>query len=211
MGTVFPELDDRLRAWIDRQPMFFVATAPSGDDGHVNLSPKGGRGTLAVLGARELAYVDLFGSGIETVAHLKQNGRIVVMFCAFEGPPKILRVHGRGESVAMADPRFAGLLSRFTLPEEAAASVRGIIRIDITRVADSCGFVVPRMSFQEDRRQLYQVADSWIRRDGPDAIRDYCDVNNQHSIDGLPGLDPFATAVATDEQRSTYQHEGRKL
>src|SRR5918992_3407984 len=134
MGTVFPEIDDRLREWIARQPMFFVATAPSGDDGHLNLSPKGGKGTLAVLGPRELAYVDLFGSGIETVAHLKQNGRIVLMLCAFDGPPMIVRLHGRGEVVEMADLRFAGLLARFDLPAEARTSIRSVVRVDVTRI-----------------------------------------------------------------------------
>jgi hypothetical protein len=210
MGTVFPEIDDRLREWIARQPMFFVATAPSGDDGHLNLSPKGGKGTLAVLGPRELAYVDLFGSGIETVAHLKQNGRIVLMLCAFDGPPMIVRLHGRGEVVEMADPRFTGLLARFDLPAEARTSIRSVVRVDITRIADSCGFVVPLMDYRDDRRQLYRTADTWLRQDGPDAIRDYCDVNNPHSIDGLPGLSPFGEKV-TDEQRTRHAHEGHKL
>lgn len=210
MGTVFPELDDRLRKWIARQPLFFVATAPSGDDGHLNLSPKGGQGTLAVLGPRELAYVDLFGSGIETVAHLKQNGRIVLMWCAFTGPPMVVRVHGRGEVVEMADPRFAELLARFDLPAEARSSVRGMIRVDVTRIADSCGFVVPKMEYREERQALYRTADAWLRQDGPDAIQAYCDVNNLESIDGIPGLSPFGVEV-TDEQRARFTHDGNKL
>jgi hypothetical protein len=210
MGTVFPEIDDRLREWIARQSMFFVATAPSGDGGHLNLSPKGGRGTLAVLGPRELAYVDLFGSGIETVAHLKQNGRIVLMLCAFEGAPMIVRLHGRGEVVEMADPRFAGLLARFDLAAEARMSIRSVIRVDVTRIADSCGFVVPLMDYRDERRQLYRSADAWLRQDGPDAIRDYCDVNNPQSIDGLPGLSPFGER-ATAEQHARHAHEGHKL
>lgn len=210
MGTVFPELDDQLRGWIARQPMFFVATAPSGDGGHLNLSPKGGQGTLAVLGPRELAYVDLFGSGIETVAHLKQNGRVILMWCAFTGPPMVVRVHGQGEVVEMTDPRFAELLARFDLPAEAHGSVRGMIRVDITRIADSCGFVVPRMDYREERRALYRTADAWLRQDGPDAIRAYCDVNNLESIDGLPGLSPFGVEV-TEEQRVRFTHDGNKL
>ncbi|GAA4735411.1 pyridoxamine 5'-phosphate oxidase family protein [Phytohabitans rumicis] len=210
MGSVLPEIDDRLRGWLLRQPMFFVATAPSGDGGHVNLSPKGGKGTLAVLGQQELAYVDLFGSGIETVAHLKQNGRITMMFCSFEGPPMIIRVHGRGEPVEMADPRFPDLLARFDLAEEARSSVRGIVRIDAARISDSCGFVVPVMAYQEERRQLYRTAEAWLEQRGPSAIRDYCDVNNEHSIDGLPGLSPFGGDIGED-QRARAAHEGRKL
>lgn len=210
MGTVLPEIDDRLRGWLLKQHMFFVATAPSGDGGHVNLSPKGGSGTLAVLGPHEVAYVDLFGSGVETVAHLKQNGRIVLMFCAFDGPPMIIRLHGRGEPVEMADPRFPDLVSRFALPEEAHSSVRGIIRIDVARISDSCGFVVPRMAYQEDRRQLFRTAEAWLDQRGPNAIRDYCDVNNEHSIDGLPGLTPFGDDIP-DAERARVSHEGRKL
>lgn len=210
MGTVFPELDAQLQKWIAKQPMFFVATAPSGDEGHLNLSPKGGQGTLAVLGPHELAYVDLFGSGIETVAHLKQNGRIILMWCAFQGPPMVIRVHGRGEVIEMADPRFAELLTRFDLPTEAHSSVRGMIRVDITRIADSCGFVVPKMDYREERRALYKTADAWLRQDGPDAIRAYCDVNNLESIDGLTGLSPFGVEV-TEEQRTRFTHDGNKL
>jgi Pyridoxamine 5'-phosphate oxidase len=210
MGSVLPEIDDRLRDWMMRQPMFFVATAPSGDDGHLNLSPKGGRGTFAVLGPHELAYVDLFGSGIETVSHLKQNGRVVMMFCAFDGPPMIIRVHGRGETVEMADPRFDDLLARFDLADEARPSVRSIIRVEATRISDSCGFVVPLMAYQEERRQLFRTADAWLDQRGPDAIRDYCDVNNGHSIDGLPGLTPFGGSL-TETGRARASHEGRKL
>jgi hypothetical protein len=210
MATVLPEIDDRLREWMLRQPMYFVATAPSGDDGHLNLSPKGGRGTFAVLGPRELAYVDLFGSGIETVSHLKQNGRVVIMFCAFDGPPMIIRVHGRGEPVEMTDPRFDDLLARFDLADEARPTVRSIIRVEATRISDSCGFAVPLMAYQEDRRQLYRTAEAWLDQRGPDAIRDYCDVNNGHSIDGLPGLTRFGGSV-TETERARAAHEGRKL
>jgi hypothetical protein len=210
MGSVLPEIDDRLREWLLRQPMYFVSTAPSGDGGHVNLSPKGGRGTFTVLGPRELAYVDLFGSGIETVSHLKQNGRVVIMFCAFDGPPMIIRVHGRGEPVEMTDPRFDDLLARFDLADEARPTVRSIIRVEATRISDSCGFAVPLMAYQEDRRQLYRTAETWLDQRGPDAIRDYCDVNNGHSIDGLPGLTPFGGSV-TETDRARAAHEGRKL
>jgi hypothetical protein len=207
MASVLPEIDDRLRDWIGRQHMFFVATASSGDEGHVNLSPKGARETFAVLGPHEVAYVDLYGSGIETVSHLKQNGRLVIMFCAFEGPPKIVRLHGRATVVEQHDPEFGELFAHFTLSDEALTAVRSIIRLDVMRIGDSCGFVVPEMAFQRQRRQLFDHAASQIRRNGPDGVRAYCDVNNGHSIDGIAGLEPFGTDVA-DERLA---HEGRKL
>ncbi|MEV5961003.1 pyridoxamine 5'-phosphate oxidase family protein [Kribbella sp. NPDC051952] len=208
MGTVFPDLNEDLLAWIGRQPMFFVGTAPSGDGGHVNISPKGGEGTLQVLGPKQLAYVDLFGSGIETVAHLKQNGRIVVMFCAFSGAPKTLRVHGRGEVLEQADPRFAEVFAHFSLADEMLPTVRSIIRIDVERVADSCGYGVPEMTMKAERKALYKTAAGWIRQRGDDAIERYCDVNNGESIDGIAGLTPFGSAV---DDESRYTHEGRRL
>src|SRR3954451_24612405 len=99
MGKVFDEIDEKLAAWIGRQRMFFVGTAPSGADGHVNVSPKGPIGSLRILDPRTVAYLDVVGSGAETIAHLRDNGRIVVMLCAFEGPPRILRLPGRGEAL----------------------------------------------------------------------------------------------------------------
>jgi hypothetical protein len=210
MGAVFAELDDKLRSWIDRQPLFFVGTAPSGSTGHVNVSPKGGRGTLAILGGHEIAYVDLFGSGIETVAHLKQNGRIVLMFCAFEGAPRILRIHGRGEVVEMGDSRFEALLRHFELTPDLLPTVRSVIRVAIQRIADSCGYVVPEMSYRRERRALVKTAQAWIDERGDDAIRTYCDVNNGASIDGLPGLTPFGSQP-DDEERVRLSHLGRRL
>jgi pyridoxamine 5'-phosphate oxidase-like protein len=210
MGSVLADIDDRLAAWMVGQPLFFVATAPAELDGHVNLSPKGGRGTFAVLGPHEVAYVDLYGSGVETVAHLKENGRIVIMLCAFEGPPKIVRLHGHGEVVEQADTRWGALFARFTLADEVLPTVRSIVRVQVSRISDSCGFVVPEMAYVRDRQQLFNGAASSIRRHGPDAIRDYCDVNNAQSIDGLPALSPHGGRVS-DEQRRTFAHEGRKL
>jgi hypothetical protein len=132
------------------------------------------------------------------------------MWCAFEGPPTVIRIHGHGEVIEMPDPRFTELLPHFNLPAEAHGSVRGMIRVDITRIADSCGFVVPRMDYREERRALYRTADAWLRQDGPDAIRAYCDVNNLESIDGLTGLSPFGVEV-TEEQRTRFTHDGHKL
>ena len=151
-----------------------------------------------------------FGSGIETVAHLKQNGRIVVMMCAFSGRPQVVRLHGRGTVVEMHDPAFAELLTSFDLSDEALSAVRGMVTVDVQRVSTSCGYVVPLMEFAEERKVLYKTAAAWRQRRGPDAIPDYCDVNNGTSIDGLPGLTPFGADV-TEEQRRTHSAEGRKL
>src|SRR3954466_6409466 len=142
MGKVFDAIDDKLAAWIARQRMFFVGTAPSGADGHVNVSPKGPIESLRILDPHTIAYLDVIGSGAETIAHLRDNGRIVVMLCSFEGSPRIVRLHGRGEVLYPADPRFAELLGGFQRPG-VTESERAIVRVDVTRVADSCGYGVP--------------------------------------------------------------------
>jgi len=182
MGQVYEAIDGRLRDFVQAQPVYFVATAPSGDDGHVNLSPKGMSGTLAVLDEHRVAYLDYFGSGAETIAHLRENGRIVVMFCAFNGPPKIVRLHGKGEPVLATDPRFAELWPVFDGQERHA--VRSIIVVDVTRVSDSCGFAVPVMDYVGDRDLLIQAHS---RRDDA-ALVDYGATRNATSIDGLPAL-----------------------
>jgi len=141
MAKVFDAIDARLAAWIARQRMFFVATAPSGDGGHVNVSPKGPIETLRVLDEHTVAYLDLVGSGAETVAHLQDNGRIVVMLCAFEGPPRIVRLHGRGE---VLEPGVVDFPDATALPEQH----RTVIRVAVERIADSCGFGVPLMTYE---------------------------------------------------------------
>jgi len=191
MAKLFDAIDDKLQAFIEAQPMFFVATAPSGDGGHVNLSPKGGRNLFRVTGPHGFAYVDLVGSGIETIAHLRENGRIVIMFCAFEGGPKIVRLHGTGRPVQQGDNGFAEALARFELTDEQRPTVRSVIDVEVTRVADSCGFVVPRMDYVGERDQLYRWTDNRLRKEGPDAVRAYVSANNACSIDGLTGLDPL--------------------
>src|SRR6476620_1144244 len=149
MGKVYEAIDQHLRDWIARQTLFFVGTAPLAGDGHVNLSPKGPIGTLRVLGPHAVAYLDLIGSGAETIAHLRENGRIVVMLCAFEGPPRILRLHGRGEVVTPPDPAFDELLERCAFVEpEISESRRAVVRVDVQRIADSCGYGVPLMSYE---------------------------------------------------------------
>jgi hypothetical protein len=204
MAKLFEQIDDPLREFIEAQSMFFVATAPSGEGGHVNLSPKGGRNLFRVTGPLGFAYVDLMGSGIETIAHLRENGRIVVMFCAFEGPPKIVRLHGVGRPVQQQDEGFLELLASFDVSEEQRRAVRSVVTVDVTRVADSCGFVVPRMDYVGERDQLYRYADNRIRKLGEDAVLEYVSSNNARSLDGLTGLDPL---VSTNGRRSAA---GRK-
>jgi len=196
MAKLFDEIDDKLQAFIEAQPMFFVATAPSGDDGHVNLSPKGGANLFRVTGPHGFAYVDLMGSGIETVAHLRENGRICVMFCSFEGGPKIVRLHGIGTPIQQEDDGFAEALARFDIADEQRDAVRSVIDIEVTRVADSCGFVVPRMDYVGERDQLYRYAENRLRKEGEDAVRAYTTANNAESIDGLEGLDPLVDGAA---------------
>jgi hypothetical protein len=191
MAKTFEAIDDKLRGFIEAQPMFFVATAPSGDDGHVNLSPKGGSNLFRVTGPHGFAYVDLMGSGIETVAHLRENGRIAVMFCSFAGPPKILRLHGRGTPVQQDEERFAGALAQFDITDEQRRAVRSVVDVEVTRISDSCGFVVPRMDYVAERDQLYRYADNRLRKEGPDAVRAYVTTKNAASLDGLEGLDPL--------------------
>jgi hypothetical protein len=191
MAKLFEQIDDTMRAWIEAQPMFFVATAPSGDGGHVNLSPKGGAGLFRVTGPLGFAYVDLMGSGIETIAHLRENGRIVLMFCAFEGPPKIVRLHGAGRPVQQRDEGFEDLLATFDVSDEQRRAVRSVITVEVERVTDSCGFVVPRMDYVGERDQLYRFADNRIRKLGAEAVAEYVSENNAASIDGLMGLDPL--------------------
>jgi hypothetical protein len=181
MAKVFDAIDARLAAWIARQRMFFVATAPSGDGGHVNLSPKGPIETLRVLDEHTVAYLDLVGSGAETVAHLHDNGRIVVMLCAFEGPPRIVRLHGRGEVLEAGAVDFPETTA---LPEQH----RTVIRVAVERIADSCGFGVPLMAYEGERPQALAWAQTKLAKGGPGALDDYVAEKNALSIDGLPAL-----------------------
>ncbi len=181
MGRTYPSIDSRLRAFVEAQRVFFVATAPSGTGGHVNLSPKG-LDSFRILDEQTVAYVDFVGSGVETIAHLRDNGRICVMFCAFEGPPSIVRLHGHGEVVEPQAPRFAQLRPMF--PDAPPGSVRAIIVARVTRISDSCGSGVPLYHHAGDRPQLA----AWAERKGPTGLHQYQRDKNVRSIDGCPGL-----------------------
>jgi hypothetical protein len=180
MGKTYSNITPELAAWVSRQPMFFVASAPLSAQGHVNCSPKG-RDTFRVLDPLTVAYGDLTGSGAETAAHLRENGRIVLMFCAFEGPPKIVRFHGQGEVIVPSSQAWPELESLFP----SFPAMRAIVRVRVTRVSDSCGFGVPHMQLIEER----DVMDRWMQTKGVDNLPAYRREKNSRSIDGLPTAD----------------------
>lgn len=188
MATVFERIDDHLRDWIARQRLFFVGTAPLAADGHLNVSPKGPIGSLAVLDDHTVAYLDVVGSGAETIAHVRENGRIVVMLCAFEGPPRIVRLHGRGEVLLPDDPRFADLFERGGFDPEVLGQ-RSIVLVHVNRIADSCGYGVPLMSYEGERPHQRLSAEKRLRTKGPEAFAEYQRERNAVSIDGLPAVE----------------------
>jgi hypothetical protein len=178
MGKIRTMLDDAAMRFIEVQHVFFVASAPLDAGGHVNLSPKG-LDTFRILGPTTVAYVDYNGSGVETIAHLKENGRIVLMFCAFQGPPNIFRLYGHGRVVEAHEPEFSALAASFPNCENA----RSIIVVELTRVTDSCGFGVPLFKYEGEREQLQ----AWAKHRGPEGLKIYRQEKNRRSIDGLPG------------------------
>lgn len=191
MGKVYAELDERLRNFIARQPMFFVATAPcltaDGSGGHVNVSPKGYRDTFAVLNPRSVAYLDLTGSGAETVAHLRQNGRITIMFCSFDRQPNILRLYGRGRVVLPGDAEWSGLAHSFPVSTGNGTrppDQRAIIVVEVDRISDSCGYAVPVMELSQERDLLRD----WAGRKSASQLDEYRAEKNAVSIDGLPSF-----------------------
>jgi hypothetical protein len=183
VGKTFQQIDGPLAEWLVAQPVFFISTAPLSHEGLLNCSPKGNRKEFAVRGPQSVAYLDQTGSGIETIAHLRENGRIVVMFCAFSGPPRIVRLHGVGRSVVRDAPEFDTLAELF--PGASGVGVRSIILVEVERISDSCGFGVPLMNFEDHRPTMEQ----WANRKGVSGIRDYWSEKNQRSIDDLMGLD----------------------
>ena len=189
MGKVYDAIDERWRDWIAAQSMFFVGTAPLDAHGHVNISPKGPIGSLQVIDDHTVAYLDVVGSGAETIAHLRENGRIVVMLCAHQGPPRILRLHGRGEVVLAGDERFEELASRFDFDSPSIdAAQRSIILVHVDRIADSCGYGVPLMSYEGERPHHARSSAKRVRTMGEDGYRDFARERNAESIDGLPAM-----------------------
>ncbi len=191
MAKTFDAIDETMRRWIARQQMFFVGTAPLSGEGHVNVSPKGPIGTLRVLGPRRVAYADYFGSGAETVAHLRENGRIVVMLCAFQGPPRIVRFHGTGEAVMPSDPRFDALLSECAFDDltDVEEARRSVVVVDVERVSDSCGYGVPLMAYEGEREHFDLSKRKRLRTLGPEGLLEFQQKRNARSLDGLPAID----------------------
>lgn len=180
MGRSYESITDQMASFVERQHMFFVATAPSGDGGHVNLSPKG-LDSFRVLGPNRVAYLDLTGSGAETIAHVRQNGRITFMFCAFEGKPDIVRFYGEAQVHRPQDATFGDLRPLFGEHE----AVRSIITADIDRTSSSCGFAVPLMTHAGDRHTLTK----YFENKSDDDVEAYWIEKNQTSIDGLPAVE----------------------
>lgn len=186
MGKTYERIDGRLRQFIEAQPVFFTATAPLSADGTVNLSPKGLTGSFAVLDETTVAYLDFAGSNAETVAHLRENGRITLMWCAFQGPPNIVRVHGHGEAVFRDDPRWPELMSHFPAIDASVHGLRAVIVVRAELIRDTCGYGVPLMTYEQDRdlhaRRFAREDDASLSRyfEGKEHVA--------QSIDGLPGL-----------------------
>lgn len=187
MMKVHEKIDDQLRKFILEQHVFFVASAPLDESGRVNVSPKGLAGSLVVLGPLRVAFLDYGGSGAETIAHLRENGRITLMFAAFEGPPNIVRLFGTGRPVFAGDDDFDSLRAQFPVQHN---RLRAIIDVKVDRVQDSCGYAVPYMAYQADRDRLTAT---WAHKEPPAAARHWA-AKNPASIDGLPAMPPVEAA-----------------
>jgi Pyridoxamine 5'-phosphate oxidase len=180
MGKTFDTLSPELASWLEAQPVFFVATSPLSAEGLINCSPKGGD-SFRVLGPREVAWMDVHGSGAETAAHLRENGRITVMFCAWQGEPDIVRLYGRGEVIVPGDARFAALAAKFP-PHP---GLRSFVHITVERASSTCGWGVPLMKFEKARDGL----EKWAVAKGPEGLAKYRAQKNAKSIDGLPAFE----------------------
>lgn len=179
MGKIYSDIDAPMTAWIVAQHVFFVATAPLAESGHINCSPKDSA-SFRILDSTTVAYQDQTGSGAETIAHLRENGRIVIMFCSFEKVPRIVRLYGTGEVILPASTDYATLAEHFSK----RPGTRSIIRIRLDRIADSCGFGVPFYEYLGER----DVLENWAKHKGEEGAAEYRAKNNALSIDGLPAL-----------------------
>jgi hypothetical protein len=186
MGQTYESIDVKLREWLSAQRVFFVATAPLSKEGHVNCSPKDGE-SFRVLDEKTLVYLDLTGSGVETIAHVKENKRIVLMFCAFTGAPKIVRLHGFGEVIETTHAEFEPLRAIFP----PTTGIRGFIKVHLTRISDSCGYGVPLYDYRGERSQLKK----WAEHKGEESLIEYRRNHNTQSIDRLEGVERQAQAA----------------
>ena len=195
MGRTSHRIGPAVAAWLGAQQMFFVATSPT-DGGHVNVSPKG-LDTFRVIGPHEVRYLDLTGSGIETIAHLRDNGRITMMFCAFSGPPRIVRLYGIGRVTEVGDEGYDALAADFP----SIRGARAVITVDVDRVSDSCGYAVPLFEFVSQRTRLVE----WAGDKSDQELVEYRAEKNATSIDELPGFG--GDGVADDEEQGPVQTE----
>lgn len=185
MGRLFEEINDTLKEFLESSPVFFVATAPSGTGGHINVSPKG-MDSFRVISPTQVAYIDMTGSGAETIAHIRDNGRITIMFTAFSGNPNIIRLYGKAEAVYLNTDEFPKLLKAFDKTRVSKLpGIRSIIKVDIERISDSCGFGVPLMDFVGNRDEMA----NWATKQGDEKLQKYRAEKNATSIDGLPAID----------------------
>ncbi len=184
MGTAYESINDAMRAFIERQHMFFVSTAPS-EGGHINMSPKG-YDSFRIISPNQVCYLDLTGSGAETIAHVVDNGRITFMFCAFEGKPNICRLYGKGRIIYRRDAEFDVFNASLDEPFVELAGARALIVADLDRTSNACGFAVPFMEYQQDRSRLHEY---WTPKSDAD-MSDYWATKNASSIDGLPTAIP---------------------
>jgi hypothetical protein len=186
MGKTHERIDGRLRTFIESQHIFFTATAPLAESGTVNLSPKGLTGSFAILDEQTVAYLDFAGSNAETIAHLRENGRITLMWCAFDGPPNIVRLHGHGEPVFRDDPQFVDLLKHFPAIDESQHGLRAIIVVRAQHIRDTCGYAVPFMTYDSDR----DLHGRRFGREDDSTLGAYFEKKEHvgQSLDGLPGL-----------------------
>lgn len=180
MSTVHESINPKLRAFIEAQKMFFVATAPV-QGGHVNVSPKGIGGTFTIVDDHTVAYLDITASGAETIAHLRENGRVTLMFCSFDRSPNVVRLHGTGRVITLYDDEYTDWIGRFTETRGA----RAVVVVDVTRVSDSCGYGLPLMNYVGER----QLLPEHMGRKGEDGRREYRRTKNRTSVDGLPAFD----------------------
>ncbi len=181
VAKTYDEIGAKLGAWITAQPVFFVATAPLAAVGHVNVSPRG-KDCLSLLGPRTLGWVDYAGSGAETIAHLRENARITMMWCAFEGPPRIVRVHGRGQVHLPGSPGFEDVAARHPRTD----NTRAVLTVEALRISDACGYGVPLMDLVGERDQM----ERWTAAKGPAGVATYLADRNAVSLGGLPALEP---------------------
>jgi hypothetical protein len=178
MGKLYDLIDVKLKTWLSKQKVFFVATAPLSANGHVNCSPKDGD-SFRVIDERTVVYLDFTGSGVETIAHVKENERVVLMFCAFDGPPKIVRLHGHGEIIESDHEEFEQLRGSF----HSTVGIRSFVRVHLTRISDSCGYGVPLYTFLGYRSHL----EDWAEHKGEESLAEYRSKHNSRSIDQLEG------------------------